>query len=105
MITPTSKRIRFRVDPGDVPAIKAARRLHLTSAEFADLLLRLLLRGFPPADPDTGMFGLDAIDVWRKLRNPKLWDLPAAETRTVETQASMGERFAARVKARQRRTT
>jgi hypothetical protein len=89
-----SKNIRFRVDPGDVPADKAARRLHLTLAQFYDVLPKLLLRGFPAADPDTGMFDLDAIDAWRKLRNPKLWDLPITETRSAPVPESMGQRFA-----------
>jgi hypothetical protein len=69
------KSVRFRVDPGDVPADKAARRLHLTLPEFQEKLPRLIERGFPPADPDTGMFDLEAIDQWRRSRHPRLFDL------------------------------
>jgi hypothetical protein len=58
--------IRFRVDPADVPADKAARRLHLTLEQFNQVLPNLIKRGFPAADPDTGMFDLDAIDAWRR---------------------------------------
>lgn len=67
--------IRHRVDPADVPPEKAARRLCLTEARFLDVLPRLLARGFPPADPDTGMYDLDAIDAWRRRRHPALFGL------------------------------
>jgi hypothetical protein len=63
--------IRFRVDPRDVPAEKAARRLHLTLAEFETKLAELLARDFPGPDPTTGMFDLDAIDQWRAARHGK----------------------------------
>jgi hypothetical protein len=66
---PDTAQIRFRVDPADVPAEKAARRLHLTLDRFNEVLPRLLLRGFPAADPDTGMYDLDAIDRWRAARH------------------------------------
>jgi len=65
--------LRHRVDPGDVPAAKAARRLGLTETSFLELLPALRLRGFPPADETTGMFDLDAIDQWRKTRHPNLF--------------------------------
>lgn len=90
--------IRFRVDPGDVPAEKAARRLHITLARFNELLPNLLKRGFPAADPDTGNFDLDAIDQWRRLRNPNLFGLTRAakaEEPTVDSTLSLGERFVA----------
>lgn len=61
--------LRFRVDPRDVPADKAARRLHLTAAEFAAALPALVDRGFPPPDPTTGMFDLKAIDDWMDGRH------------------------------------
>jgi hypothetical protein len=52
-----------------VPAQKAARRLHLTEAQFEQSLPKLLTRGFPPPDPTTGMYDLDAIDAWRAARH------------------------------------
>jgi hypothetical protein len=61
--------IRFRVDPADVPAEKAARRLHLTVEQFNEVLPNLLKRGFPAAVPDTGMYDLEAIDLWRRSRH------------------------------------
>jgi hypothetical protein len=73
-MTPSS-RIRFPVDPGDVPPEKAARRLHLTLAEFQEKLPALLQRGFPPPDVTTGMFDLQAIDAWRRGRFPYLFRL------------------------------
>jgi hypothetical protein len=72
---PASLKIRFSVKPGDVPATKAARRLHLTLEEFDDKLPALLARGFPPPDPTTGMFDLTAIDLWRASRFPHLTTL------------------------------
>jgi hypothetical protein len=64
-----SNQIRFPVDPRDVPAEKAARRLHLSLAEFSAKLPALLARGFPHPDPTTGMFDLAAIDEWMTARH------------------------------------
>jgi hypothetical protein len=95
----TSAEVRFRVDPADVPPEKAARRLHLTIDRFNEVLPRLLARGFPPADPDTGCFCLEAIDQWRKLRTPALFGLtPALPTdqAAAADAGSLGDRFAAK---------
>jgi hypothetical protein len=67
---PIPSAIRFRVDPGDVPPEKAGRRLGLTLDRFIEVLPRLLARGFPAPDQDTGNFALEAIDQWRKMRTP-----------------------------------
>jgi len=65
--------LRFKLPPGgDVPAAAAARRLALTPQQFAAQLPELIARGFPPADPTTGHYDLDAIDAWRRLRHPQL---------------------------------
>jgi hypothetical protein len=64
-----SNGIRFTVEPRDVPPTKAARRLHLTLEQFRAKLPELLKRGFPPADPTTGMFFLPAIDRWMEQRH------------------------------------
>jgi hypothetical protein len=61
--------IRFPVAPRDVPAVKAARRLGLTEAEFEAMRDRLYARGFPRPDPDTGRFDLIAIDDWMDRRS------------------------------------
>lgn len=64
---------RARILPGDIHPDAAARRMGMTRPEFERVLPRLLSRGFPIADPDTGMFDLDAIDRWRHRRNPHLF--------------------------------
>lgn len=72
--------IRFRVEPGDVPADKVARRLHLTLAAFEACKVRLFMRGFPRPDPDTRMYDLEAVDRWRHRRHPGLFpELTAGE--------------------------
>ena len=76
-----STSIRYRVDPRDVPAVKAARRLHLSEHEFRQKLPDLIRRGFPEADPTTGMFDLEAIDEWRRRRNPHLFLTPQSQAR------------------------
>jgi hypothetical protein len=64
---------RLRVQPGDVPAIAAAQRMGMTLEAFNNALPNLIARGFPKSDPDTLNFDLDAIDAWRRTRNPHLF--------------------------------
>src|SRR5262245_9469433 len=66
---PRTNSIRFPVDPRDVPPEKAARKLHLTLVQFNELLPDLYARGFPRADPTTGMYDLKAIDAWQDARS------------------------------------
>jgi hypothetical protein len=66
---PCPAAVRYPVAPRDVPAEKAARRLHLTLAEFNDKKLALFDRGFPRPDPTTGMYDLVAIDAWMDRRH------------------------------------
>ncbi len=61
--------IRYTVTPRDVPAQKAARRLHLTLTQFELVREDLLNRGFPRPDPTTGMYDLVAIDAWMDARS------------------------------------
>lgn len=56
--------VRFTVAPRDVPAVKAARRLHLSLTQFEKLKDELFGRGFPHPDPTTGMYDLVKIDKW-----------------------------------------
>lgn len=66
--------MRFKLPPGgDCPPMVAARRLWLTLEQFNAQLPSLLLRGFPQADKTTGMYDLDAIDAWRRARNPQVY--------------------------------
>ena len=90
----THAQIRFRVDPADVPEEKAARRLHLTLERFREVLPKLRVRGFPEPDPDTGMYDLEAIDLWRRGRNPRLYGLTPI-TPEAEHSPTMGEKFRA----------
>jgi hypothetical protein len=81
-----SSHLRFAVEPRDVPEEKAARRLHLTATEFKKKLPALIDRGFPEADPTTGMYDLDAIDAWRRSRHANLFlttPLQARDARSV----------------------
>jgi len=65
---------RFKLPPGgDVPPVTAARRLAMTLEAFTKELPSLIARGFPAPDPTTGNFDLDAIDKWRRTRNPHLY--------------------------------
>jgi hypothetical protein len=68
-MAPRPNAIRFPVDPRDVPPEKAARRLHLTLAEFNEMLPDLHARAFPRPDVTTGMYDLVAIDRWMDTRS------------------------------------
>jgi hypothetical protein len=86
-------RMRFSVEPRDVPAPQAARRLGKSTAEFEAILPKLIARGFPEPDPDTGNYDLDAIDAWRRARHPHLFltDAPRARDARAVVSARLGE--------------
>jgi hypothetical protein len=67
-MTPHPNQIRFPVEPRLVPAVKAARRLHLTEADFREKLPALLRAGMPAACSVTGHYDLKAIDTWLDAR-------------------------------------
>ena len=93
---PRSSDIRFKVEPGDVPLDKIARRLHLTEAQFRDCAPRLYSRGFPLPDPDTGMYDLEAVDRWRHRRHAVLFPELGTVAAVPEPQApkkSLGAMF------------
>jgi hypothetical protein len=79
--------IRFHVQPGDVPASMAARRMGMTLEAFEAAITALIARGFPAPDPSTGNFDLDAIDAWRRSRHTHLFvdraDFGARDASTV----------------------
>lgn len=56
--------IRFAIEPRLVPTAKAARRLHLTAAEFGAKHLALSAAGFPQPCRITGHYDLKAIEAW-----------------------------------------
>ena len=74
------RRVR-KIETGDITPAEAADQMRLTLAAFTACLPSLIDRGFPPADPTTGNYALDAIIVWRQTRFPRLF--PAAPRLTV----------------------
>lgn len=69
MVSVTGESIRYPINPRDVPAVKAARRLHLTLREFENMKSELFRRGFPQPDPTTGNYDLLEIDRWMDSRH------------------------------------
>jgi hypothetical protein len=68
-----TNRMRFRVEPRDVPPQLAARRLGMSIEQFNAALPNLIARGFPKPDPDSGNIDLSAIDRWCDARHPHLF--------------------------------
>jgi len=68
-IVPSPSQVRFVVEPRLVPPVKAARRLHLTLAEFNMKREALYRGGFPRACTVTGHYDLVAIDAWLDQRS------------------------------------
>lgn len=68
-IAPSPSQVRFVVEPRLVPPVKAARRLHLTLAEFNTKREALYRGGFPRACSVTGHYDLVAIDAWLDQRS------------------------------------
>jgi hypothetical protein len=87
--------IRHRVDPRDVPALKAARRLGLTLAAFEAAKADLFARGFPRPDQTTGMYDLKALDVWMDERSHLTNDLtsPSSPRNAQEVFGERARRF------------
>jgi len=86
-------KMRFRVEPRDVPEEMAARRLGKTLAEFKAALPNLHARGFPAPDPDTGNFDLHAIDRWCDARHAHLFG-GSATMQARDAGAVAGDRIA-----------
>lgn len=86
--------MRYRVEPRDAPAEIAARRLGRTLAEFNAVLPRLLARGFPQPDPDTGLYDLLAVDRWCDARHRHLFG-SAATLQARDANSVANERIAA----------
>jgi hypothetical protein len=62
-----------KIEPGDITPAEAGAAMGLTLAQFNHCLPGLLDRGFPPPDPTTGNYALDAISVWRRSRFPRIF--------------------------------
>jgi hypothetical protein len=86
---------RVRVQPGDIPASAAARRMGLNDDAFRTALPNLIARGFPKPDPDTGNFDLDAIDAWRRSRHSHLFAAGRAEMGAMDASTVVKDRLAA----------
>jgi hypothetical protein len=86
--------MRFRIQPRDVPPEVAARRLGIAISDFKERLPRLIARGFPAPDPDTGNFDLDAIARWQDARHPHLFG-GAVEVGARDARDVVGDRIAA----------
>jgi len=85
--------LRFRTEPRDVPAEVAARRLGKSRTEFEHALPKLVARGFPRPDPDTGNFDLTAIDRWCDARHPHLFGMTVGSAAR-DAQAVVSSRLA-----------
>jgi hypothetical protein len=57
----------------------------LTLAQFDVAYANLIARGFPPPDPDTGNFDLEAIDRWCDSRHPHLFGGLVQQARDART--------------------
>jgi hypothetical protein len=65
--------MHFKVEPRDVPHEAIARRMGMNLADFRTSLPKLIARGFPAPDPDSGNFDLLAVDRWCDARHPHLF--------------------------------
>jgi hypothetical protein len=66
---------------GDIPATAVAELLGLSALDFQAKLEQLRERGFPSADPTTGLYCVEAVDRWRLRRHAQLFpELTAAQT-------------------------
>ncbi|MCK0208356.1 hypothetical protein MWN33_09965 [Starkeya koreensis] len=92
MANPAPNQIRFAVEPRLVPPTKAARRLHLTLAEFNLKREALYRAGFPQACSVTGHYDLVAIDAWLDRRS----GVGAVEDVMAEARRKLDARRAAR---------
>lgn len=56
--------VRFPIQPRMISPEKAARRLGVTTAVFAEKRQALEAAGFPKAEPVLGNYCLEAVDKW-----------------------------------------
>ncbi len=91
--------VRFPIEPAFLPPEKVARWLHRTPAQFAEDLPKLRELGFPAPNPVTGNYDIDALRLWKRGDNPKLYGLTGQSTKSDSAPSnpvgSMGDRFAA----------
>lgn len=80
-------------DKGDVPASLIAARLGLSTADFDLRRPDLEKRGFPEADPTTGLYAIEAVDRWRLRRYPRLFPELTASPAATHAEAVFNERM------------
>jgi hypothetical protein len=80
-------------ETGDITAAMVADRLGVTTTEFDGLRVELEARGFPSADPTTGRYAIEAVDVWRLRRYPGLFPLLTAAPQPTDAGAVFAERM------------
>jgi hypothetical protein len=78
---------------GDVTPSIVAARLGLSLSDFESKCAALLERGFPPPDPTTGCYCIEAVDRWRLRRHAMLFP----ELTTTPTAAHAGAVFNERI--------
>jgi hypothetical protein len=80
-------------DRGDVPPGMVAQRLGLALAEFELRRPDLHSRGFPPPDPTTGCYCIEAVDRWRLSRHKNLFPELSAAPSAVNAELVFDERL------------
>jgi hypothetical protein len=80
---------------GDVSKVVVAQRLGLTVADFDLYRRELEKRGFPVPDETTGNYCVEAVDIWRLRRHPRLFPELTAAAGAVDARAVVDERLAA----------
>jgi hypothetical protein len=80
-------------DRGDVPPGKVAQRLGLSLADFELRRPDLHSRGFPPPDPTTGCYCIEAVDRWRLSRHKDLFPELLAAPFAINAAAVFDERL------------
>lgn len=78
---------------GDGSLAQAGRLLNLSEAEMRSKLPALIARGFPEPDDTTGMIDLDAVQQWRRLRNPALFGLSGQQSSALDAGAVVSGRL------------
>jgi hypothetical protein len=78
---------------GDVSASLIAQRLGLSATDFDVRRPDLERRGFPEADPTTGLYAIEAVDRWRLWRYPRLFPELTASPGATHAEAVFNERL------------
>ena len=78
---------------GDGSLAQAGRLLNLSEAEMRSKLPALIARNFPVPDDTTGMIDLDAVQQWRRLRNPSLFGMTSHQSQALDAGAVVGARL------------